>query len=138
MAFKTLSQGRGWFNQLNDDLQILRGKSVEVELTGINGWKVKGCSIVQHDTENWRLINLSGQLTYTGSTVNSNYAGYIATIPQGDYDHLNWQHGYAMSNGKMGGVVNDGTDKLKLYVPRDSLNTGDNWQVSCTIVQTKS
>lgn len=38
----------------------------------------------------------------------------------------------------MGGVVNDGTDKLKLYVPRDSVNTGDNWQVSCTIVQTKS
>lgn len=138
MAFKVLTKGQGWFDQLNDDLQVVRGKSVEVKLTGINGWVVKGCSIVQHDTENWRLINLSGQLTYTGSNVNSGYSGYIAAIPQGNYDHLNWQHGYAMSNGKMGGVVNDGTDKLKLYVPRDSVNNGDNWQVSCTIVQTKN
>lgn len=46
MAFKVLSQGRGWFDQLNDDLQVLRGKSVEVKLTGINGWAIKGCSIV--------------------------------------------------------------------------------------------
>lgn len=41
MAFKTLSQGRGWFDQLNENLQVLRGKSVEVKLTGINGWTYK-------------------------------------------------------------------------------------------------
>lgn len=138
MAFKTLSQGRGWFDQLNQDLEIVRGNAVYYKLTGINGWQSNGISITQYDTEKLRLINLSGQLKYTGSNTGDNYSGYVATLPEGDYDHLVWQHGYAASNGHIGTVVNDSTNKLKLYVINGAVSSGDNWQFSCTIVQTKS
>lgn len=138
MAFQNLAQGKGWFSTLNEDLNVLRGKTTYARLTGINGWTSNGCTIIQYDAETYRLINLSGQIHYSGTTVGSGYANYIATIPSGDYDHLSWQHGFAMSNGRMGGIVNDGTNKLKLYVPNFAVNNGDNWQVSITIIQTKS
>ena len=48
MAFKTLSQGRGWFDQLNQDLEIVRGNAVYYKLTGINGWQSNGISITQY------------------------------------------------------------------------------------------
>lgn len=138
MAFASLSQGRGWFNTLNEDLKALHGKSSSVSLIGINGWTSNGCFINQYETDLYKLIILTGQMHYDGQTVNNNYNQYIAKATSDNVDLLTWQHGVAVTGGKVGDIYNEGNGQFKLIVPNFMVGKGDNWQLTIVVLQLKS
>lgn len=121
--FIDLQPGAGWFNNLKNNLNYIKGTHSTVTLTGINGWDASGVQI-EHVENDWFNIWIAyGQLTYKGTqtySVGSNFEfaknpGINAGGPQA------WTHGFIFGKGVVGTFADEGNGNFKAYIISGSM-----------------